>query len=69
MSAENMKKTHTPDVEKQDNLNRYRETERRARADFERFKEKYPDLKYEDVFIVGKTALKLNDGRILRLSP
>jgi len=62
-----MKKNYTPDVEKQNNLNRRRTTEYLARIDFKRFKEKYPDLNYEDVYIVGSNALKLNDGRIYRL--
>lgn len=43
------------------------QTEWENRRNFEKFKKQYPFLRYEDVFIIGSSTLRMKDGKIYRL--
>lgn len=62
-----MGKKRIMDVGQLQRRNEQRDAENEARKDFENIRKYYPDLKYEDVFQVGPSVVKMKDGRIYRL--
>lgn len=55
------------DADRMDILNRKRESDYLARKDFEKIRKYYPELRYDDVFIVTPVSVRMNNGLVYKV--